>query len=85
MAEAGISLEEKLAQAAVELSSQSILELVAKSGSDAGALRGGLDILLRARSLASTDPISEHLAVTMLRAGADHLRILEDERSRPSE
>jgi hypothetical protein len=43
VAEAGISIEEQLARAAVELSSRSILELVAKSGSDAEALRGGLE------------------------------------------
>jgi hypothetical protein len=64
----------------MSLSSRAIHSLVTRSGTDEELLRGSLDVMHRTQALSPQDPISEHLAVTMIRAALDQVRAEEAER-----
>ncbi len=63
---------EALARAALRLARQSIATLSACSD-DGEVHRSAASLILEARSLASLDPLTEDLAVGLLRAAARHV------------
>jgi|GEM_PF-6774530 len=63
-----------LAKYSMSLASRAIRSLVNRSGTDEELLRGSLDVMYRTQALSPQDPISEHLAVTMIRAAVDDIR-----------
>ncbi|MEA2579497.1 MAG: hypothetical protein QOE83_389 [Actinomycetota bacterium] len=80
MDEETLGTQTALAKYSMSLASRAIHSLVARSGTDEELLRGSLDVMHRTQALSPQDPISEHLAVTMIRAALDELRAQEADR-----
>jgi hypothetical protein len=80
MTEETLATQTALAKYSMTLASRAIHSLVARSGTDEELLRGSLDVMHRTQALSPQDPISEHLAVTMIRAALDELRAQEADR-----
>jgi hypothetical protein len=80
MDEETLATQTALAKYSMTLAARAIHSLVARSGTDEELLRGSLDVMHRTQALSPQDPISEHLAVTMIRAALDELRAQQAER-----
>ncbi|MEP7060215.1 MAG: hypothetical protein ABI828_05735 [Actinomycetota bacterium] len=74
MSEETLAKQTALAKYSMSLSTRAIQSLVTRSGTDEELLRGSLDVMHRTQALSAQDPISEHLAVTMIRAALDQVR-----------
>jgi precorrin-6B methylase 1 len=80
MSEEILAKQTALAKYSMSLASRAIHSLVARSGTDEELLRGSLDVMHRTQALSPQDPISEHVAVTLIRAALDQVRAEEAER-----
>jgi hypothetical protein len=80
MDEETLAKQTALAKYSMSLATRAIKSLVNRSGTNEELLRGSLDVMHRTQALSPQDPISEHLAVTMIRAAVDELRSSEAER-----
>lgn len=81
MDEDTLAKQTALAKYALSLSTRAIQSIVTRSGMNEEELRGSLDIMHRTQALSAGDRISEHLAVTLIRAALDQIRASEAERS----
>jgi hypothetical protein len=80
MDEETLAKQTALAKYSMSLATRAIQSLVNRSGTDEELLRGSLDVMHRTQALSPQEPISEHLAVTMIRAAVDQLRSSQAER-----
>lgn len=80
MDEETLAKQTALAKYALSISTRAIESVVTRSGTSEELLRGSLDIMHRTQALSAGDRISEHLAVTMIRAALDQIRANEADR-----
>ena len=80
MDEETLAKQTALAKYSMSLATRAIQSLVNRSGTDEGLLRGSLDVMHRTQALSPQNPISEHLAITMIRAAVDAIRAGDAER-----